>query len=305
MKYAVISDLHGNLPALEYALEDARANGADVFLFTGDYCTSAPWGSAIVDRLRSLPNAQYVRGNEERYLHLPQGDDGQFEVTYWSSRQLRPEQLDWLDRLPENLTLDCEGVRLHLAHSSKAFIGSAEEGMCTWKLPLRYPDGPVDRRRFLQDVRRTLTDSMDFQQSLRTLPKGVYLFGHTHSQWHMRFGDHLFLNPGSCGLNLDCSALGAAYTLLTVENGACRVEERRPVYDVEALIDQVKRSGQYAAARVWSELIFEEWRTGRERVCFFLHHAEQFAQSIGDSRRPFAKDTWERAYELWKKQKHP
>ena len=177
--------------------------------------------------------------------------------------------------------------------------------MCTWKLPLRYPDGPADRRRFLQDVRCTLTDSMDFQQSLRTLPKGVYLFGHTHSQWHMRFGDHLFLNPGSCGLNLDCSALGAAYTLLTVENGACRVEERRPVYDVEALIDQVKRSGQYAAARVWSELIFEEWRTGRERVCFFLHHAEQFAQSIGDSRRPFAKDTWERAYELWKKQKHP
>ena len=76
-------------------------------------------------------------------------------------------------------------------------------------------------------------------------------------------------------------------------------EERRIPYDVEWLIDQVKSTGQYAAARVWSEIIFSEWRTCREKVYQFLWHCEHYAERIGDPRRPFAKDTWEAAYAEW------
>ena len=305
MKYAVISDIHGNLPALELVLADARLHGADQLLFAGDYCTSAPWGSKVADRLRSLPNAKWVRGNEETLLHMPQGDDGQFQVTYWSARQLRPDQLAWLDSLPEQLTLKCEDVLIHMAHSSQAFIGNAEMERCTWKLPLLYPEGPVSRERFLADTRKMLEKSAEFQEKLCLLPKGVYLFGHTHSQWHAQFGGHLFINPGSCGLNLDCSDFAAVYTLLTIENGRCTVQERRIPYDAETLIRHVKQSEQYRAARVWTEIIFEEWRSCRERVSFFLHHTRAYAESICDDRRPFAADTWERAYEQWLLQRHP
>ena len=92
---------------------------------------------------------------------------------------------------------------------------------------------------------------------------------------------------------------GALEKMLTVENGACTVEERRISYDAEWLIDQVRQSEQYAAAPVWSEVIFEEWRTCRERVSYFLRHAELFAQSIGDPRRPFMLETWESAWKDW------
>ena len=305
MKYAIISDIHGNLPALELAIADAKAQGAEGWLLAGDYCTSAPWGRAVTERLQALPNALAVCGNEESYLHLPMGGDGQFQVTYWSARQLGAEHLAWLDSLPRQMEWECEGVRLHMSHSSEPFLSREETGpFRTSRLPFRYPQ-PVSHERFVEDVRLTLDASASFHQRLLALPAGVYIFGHTHSQWHARFGDHLFINPGACGMPLDCGDFGAAYTLLTVENGACHVEERRVPYDCEALIVQVKATEQYRDARVWSELIFEEWRTCRERVSFFLHAAEAYAVSIGDERRPFAADTWESAYEAWKTQKHP
>lgn len=305
MKYAIISDIHGNLPALELAIADAQANGADAFLFAGDYCTNAPWGSAVADRLRSMPNALHVRGNEEDYLHLPQGCDGQFQVTYWSARQLRPEQLAWLDTLPQQVDFEYEGVGVHMAHSSQAFIGNAAYERRPSRLAQLYPDVPVTREIFLADTRRTLKESPVFHEMLSNLPKGVYIFGHSHNQWHARFGDHLFINPGSCGLNLDCAEFSAVYTLLSIEKGVCSVEERRVPYDAESLIARVRQTEQYQAARVWSEVIFEEWRTCREQVSFFLRHVDEYARSIGDPRQPFAVDTWEAAYEEWKAKKHP
>ena len=77
------------------------------------------------------------------------------------------------------------------------------------------------------------------------------------------------------------------------------MEERRIPYDVEALITQVKATEQYAEARIWSETIFAEWRTRREKVASLLWYAEEYATRIGDPRRPFAKDTWQAAYAEW------
>ena len=186
-----------------------------------------------------------------------------------------------------------------MAHASFAFIDQSEtQDFRTSLLPLRYP-GKISREGLLKDIRQTLEANPAFQNRLSDLPQGVYIFGHTHSQWHARFENHLFLNPGSCGLPLDCGDFGAPYTLLTVENGECTVEERRIPYDVEWLIAQVRKSEQYTAAPVWSEVIFEEWRSCRERVGYFLRHAEQYAQSIGDPHRPFLPDTWEAAWKDW------
>ena len=46
-------------------------------------------------------------------------------------------------------------------------------------------------------------------------------------------------------------------------------------------------------------MIFKEWMTGHEKLFFFLKYVEEFAQRIGDERRPFAHDTWQAAYEEW------
>ena len=299
MKYAIISDIHGNMPALKLVLEDARKQGADAFLFAGDYCVSAPWFNEVISCMRTIPDARIIRGNEERYLHLPDGEDAQFAISRWVGRTMSAEDIAWVDALPERLDWECEGISLHMAHSSEAFIGGAEiNNFCTAKMPLRYP-GKVSPETLKADIRASFERNEDFQQKLSILPAGVYIFGHTHCQWHLRFGDHLFINPGSCGISLDCGEVGAPYTLLTIENSCCTVEERRIAYDVGKLIDAVKQTEQYQAAREWSEVIFREWLSGRERILFFLIHMEKYARQIGDSRRPFMPDTWEAGFEDW------
>ena len=299
MKYAVLSDIHGNAPALRLALADASAQGVDGYLLAGDYCISSPWGHEVVGILRELPNARIIRGNDEAHLDVAPGDDGQFEVSRWCMSTLTPEDKAWLDALPETLTFDCGDVPITMAHSSQAFVGKClHERFRTSVLPGFYPDGSAARETLLRDF-RALWEKEAFREHIAALDRGVYVFGHNHIQTWGEFDGRVLVNPGSVGLPLDCSDFGACYSILTIEDGRVTVEERRIPYDVEALIDQVRASAQYASARVWSEIIFSEWRTCREKVYQFLHHCERYALSIGDDRRPFASSTWEAAYTQW------
>lgn len=309
MKYAVISDIHGNAPALRLALADATEQGAEGYLLAGDYCISAPWASEVIPLLRALPNAHIIRGNDEAHLDIAPGDDGQFEASRWCAASILPQDKAWLDALPEELTIRCEGLDIRMAHSSQVFVGtSLHERFRTSVLPGLYPDGPVSREALLADFRR-LWEKDSFRDVIHALPEGVYVFGHNHIQTWADFEERILVNPGSCGLPLDCGdTFCAAYSLLTIEDGHVSVEERRIPYHVEALIAQAKATAQYQAARIWSEIIFSEWRTCREKVFQFLHHCERYATSIGDPRRPFARDTWEAAYTLWEahaKEWHP
>lgn len=293
MKYAVISDVHGNFPALELVMNDAKRAGAEQFLFAGDYCTRAPWFNEVISVLRSMTEARIVCGNEEPYLHFPNRGDGQFSVTYWTAGHIAPEHQAWLDQLPEKFDWEDGGVPVRMTHSSEHFIGKTEMQICMpWRLLRRFPGG-TDRQTLLETIRK------EIQPAQRQLEPGVYLFGHTHCQWHARFGDVWLINPGSCGIPLDQTGSGAPYTLLTIENGSVSVEERRVSYDAEVLINQFRKTDQYASVRVWAELIFGEWRTCSDHIMRFLWYAERYAKRIGDSRRPFAPDTWEAAYEAW------
>ena len=299
MKYAIISDIHGNAPALRLALADAAQQGAEGYLFAGDYCISAPWAKEVIALIRALPNAHIIRGNDEAHLDVGPGEDGQFEASRWCMSTLSAEDKAWLDALPEELTLTCEGVDIRMAHSSQTFVGkSLHKRFRTSVLPGLYPDGPIDRDALQADFRNLWAEE-DFRHYIRALSPGVYIFGHNHIQNWADFDGRILIDPGSCGLPLDGGSFGAVYSLLTIEDGLVTVEERRVPYDAEALIAQAKATGQYAAARVWTEIIFSEWRTVREKVYQFLWHCEHYAARIGDARRPFAKDTWEAAYAEW------
>lgn len=299
MKFAIISDVHGNAPALRLALDDARRQGAEGFLFAGDYCISMPWANEVIDLIRSLPNAHCIRGNDEAHLDVPAGDDGQYEVARWCARCITAENRTWLDALPETAALSFDGVNIRMAHSSEAFVGKALHARYrTSYMPELYPRNRVSRETLTHDF-RLFGQTGDMAAAIRQLEPGVYIFGHNHIQAWGSFDERVLVNPGSCGLPLDCGESGAAYALLSITDGCVSVEERRIPYDLDAFIDRIRQSEQYAAARVWTEIICSELQTGREKVSQFLWHCEEYARRIGDVRRPFARDTWQAAYQEW------
>ena len=68
----LLYDVHGNLPALEAVLADARETGAERFVLGGDYASFGAWPRESVERLREL-DATWIRGNVDRWL-LDRGD---------------------------------------------------------------------------------------------------------------------------------------------------------------------------------------------------------------------------------------
>ncbi len=66
MLLALLYDIHGNLPALEAVLADAK--DADGFVLGGDYATAGAWPRETVERLKQLENATWIRGNADRWL---------------------------------------------------------------------------------------------------------------------------------------------------------------------------------------------------------------------------------------------
>nr|MCR5499568.1 metallophosphoesterase [Acetatifactor sp.] len=67
-RFAIISDIHGNLPALVKVLEDIKSRGIEQFIIAGDYCLSGAWPNDCIHTLKEIPKKWIIQGNEERYL---------------------------------------------------------------------------------------------------------------------------------------------------------------------------------------------------------------------------------------------
>lgn len=310
MKYAIIADVHGNCPALRTVLEDAGRKGITRFLFAGDYCISGPWPEECIDAIRVIEDKTVIRGNEEKYLEDLQGKDpavwtdGQMQASYYAFRNLSPENREYLLAQPHRADFEVHGVPVHMAHSSVDFIGT--RAFYTWNSVTvaersRLPG--ADPEQILAGMRDERERDQEFLEAAAGLEKGVYIFGHSHIQWTWQdeqAGVYM-INPGSCGLPLDGRPDCVPYTVLEItEEGQVRIEEQQVPFDKAAYIGTVKQSRMYREANIWSRVILRELAFAREHIYYFLRFAEQFAKEIGDERRPYAVDTWERAYEAWK-----
>src|SRR5512139_2595256 len=103
MRIAALSDIHGNLPALEAVLDDIAGTGADVTLNLGDILSGPLWIAETAARLMAL-RLPTIRGNHERQvLTLPAERMGASDA--FAARHLEPAQRDWLRSLPATLAL--------------------------------------------------------------------------------------------------------------------------------------------------------------------------------------------------------
>ena len=312
MRYAILSDIHGNLPALQAVMEDIRGRGISHCLFAGDYCISGPWPDECIKTIMDVPEKTVIRGNEEKYLENligkdpSQWTDGQMQVSYWCYKNIRRDHLDYLLGLPHTADFECNGISIHMAHSSMDFLGTYP--FYTWNSVTvaernRLPG--ADPRKILADIAGEWDRDPEFRKAVSKLEEGIYIFGHSHIQWSYKAKDRevYLINPGSCGLPLDGIRDSIPYTVLEItESGQVKIEEKRVPFDKPAYIREYMQTGQYREANVWSRVILRELSLAREHVHYFLAFAEQYAKHIGDQRRPYAPDTWEKAFEIWDRQ---
>ena len=312
MKYAVISDVHGNWPALKAVLEDAGHQDITHFLFAGDYCISGPFPDECISAIRAIPDHIAIRGNEEKYLENLIGKDpalwtdGQMQISYWTYRNLSRKNLDYVLALPHTTNFECNGIPVRIAHSSVDFVGTYP--FYTWNsvtVAERNRLQDADPERILKEIAGEWNRDPAFREAVSGLEKGIYIFGHSHIQWNWQSPDRevYLINPGSCGLPLDGIRNSVPYTILEIsETGQVSIKEKRVPFDKAAYIRTLRQTSQFREATVWSSVIIRELNLAREHIYYFLSFTARYAESIGDKRRPYAPDTWEKAYELWNKQ---
>lgn len=312
MKYALISDIHGNYPALKAVLEDAEKHDVQKYLFLGDYVEDLPWPNEVVDTIRALKSAVVIRGNKEDYLvdidKLNEEDKiyEQMAPMYWNYSELTPDNLNYLLTLPKNAEItDESGDVILISHSSQNFYRTPKiEAFHSSNYSVRMQASPFTHGEYLQYARECLLGNIDVMDELKSFGKCVNAFGHNHLQWHMFLGSTLHVNPGSCGFPLDFNT-DAPYSIIEHTGSHWTVTELRVPYDVGYTIDSLKASSLYEKAKAWSDLAIESLTYAEERFGPFLNYVWKLNVDTNPDNPswPVSNDVWRLAANKWPENK--
>lgn len=290
--YAVISDIHGNAPALRAVLRDAKAAGAEQFLLTGDYITDLPYTREIYETLRDLKHAALVSGNRERYMDTLDPalrNREQFASLFLTREALGEDGRSWVRALPCTARLFTpDGKKtIFLEHICEEFYGGGLHQVKTRLRPSMlskaFPNGAT-RQETKEFAKLVLEQEADLPALKKRVGADVVLHGHNHMQYAVTVDRVLYVNPGACGQPLDHDTR-APYTLLRYEDGVFTAEERRVPYDIEGTVRECKASQFYQEAETWCELIFHNMKNGREFGSAFwkaLEEEEAAARPVTD-----------------------
>ena len=218
MRIAALSDIHGNLPALEAVLAEVALEAPDLLVICGDVA-SGPLPVETLNLLVTLSDTRFLRGNADRSLVA--GFDGTARprlagpAADWCAAQLSKEHRDFLASFPADVRLEIDGLgRVLFCHGSPR----GDEEMMTSATP---------------------------EGRLREVTAGanadVIVCGHTHMQFDRRLDRVRIVNPGSVGMPY--GEPGAFWALFGPD-----IDFRRTDYDRESAAARIRESSWPGAA---------------------------------------------------------
>ena len=222
-KIAVISDVHGNMHALDAVLDDIRERRIDLIYNLGDLVGKGARSDLAVDRCREVCQ-EIVRGN---------WDDGVLQPPYerieWYRQQIGAERLAYLATLPSVIDFWLSGKRVRLFHAS-------EESVYKRIHPYH-----------AKEAHLAMFTNTPFTGFDETAPD-IVGYGDIHTAYMLTFhGVHKMLfNAGSVGNPLDMPL--ASYAILTgvlnsQTEAAFTLDFVRVPYDIEQEIIDARRIG--------------------------------------------------------------
>ncbi|MFK0282507.1 metallophosphoesterase family protein [Streptomyces sp. NPDC090499] len=224
-RVAVLSDVHGVLPALEAVLAEPDVSTADRIVLTGDI-TAGPQPTQVLDLLTGLGDRViWVSGNADRELRefrRGQRDTIPDPIAPWAASQLRQDHLDLLGSLPRSFSLSVNGLgEVLFCHATPR---DDEEVVLV--------DSSLDRW-------KEVFDGLD--PGIRTV-----VCGHTHMPFVRLAHGRLVINPGSIGMPY--GRTGAHWALL-----GPGVELRSTNFDIQRAITRISEDSSYPGITEWAD----------------------------------------------------
>src|SRR5271165_2232875 len=223
---AVITDIHGNLPALEATLARIEELEIERIFCGGDLVGYGPHPNEVCTLVqeRAIPtiygNYDYAIGREQEdcgcaYITQHDRDLGRLSVA-WTLAHTDEAAKAFMRELPFDLHFELADLPVHLVHGSPRKVNE-----------YLFEDKPARLYERLAAAERD----------------PVLVFGHTHKPWIHTYGEVLFINCGSVGKPKDGDPR-AAFALLELDaNGRVQASIERIPYDAQAVARQVEAAG--------------------------------------------------------------
>ncbi|HEX2348299.1 MAG TPA: metallophosphoesterase family protein [Ktedonobacterales bacterium] len=238
-KIAILSDIHGNLPALEAVLAAIADETITRIVCLGDVAALGPQPHEVITRLRALGCPVVMGNTDAALLALRRGDSapGYDDDDRWIAAQLTDDDVTYIHTFQPTVSESLsEGVTLLCYHGS----------------PRSYDE------RITAETSDAALDEM-----LAATPAQLYAGGHTHQQLLRRYRDALILNPGAVGFAKDAIAPAttirnpswAEYAVVASDGARLDISLRRVPFDLDALF----------AAQDASPIPRARWRKGEWR----------------------------------------
>ncbi len=230
---AIISDLHGNLPALEATLADIRQRDIRTIYCLGDLVGKGPDSAKVVDLCRQMCQ-KVVRGNWDEEV----AKTTDWPVGLWHQAQLGSERVGYLRQLPNTIDFQLSGKHVRLFHASAQSV--------------------YYRVRFWDERTRLQGMFANTEFTTHTYPEPEIVgYGDIHQAFMLPLADKWLFNVGSVGNPIDGIPL-ACYAILKGHLNALALapftlEIVRVAYDIERAIGEA----QAAAMPKLAEYAFE------------------------------------------------
>jgi putative phosphoesterase len=276
VRIAVLSDIHGNLPALEAVFEDLKTRKPEGLIVAGDF-VGGPYPDQTIDLLRSIKPNWMILGNSD--INILRYIDGQVPETYrtanqfallrWGSSHITSESIDFLRDLPRQQVITLDGTA-----SIRVVHGSLEN--------------PYDGY-------NPETDAEKLDVDFHHLEEIVLVCGHTHCPWSGKRNGKLVLNPGSVAGPLN-GFIGTQYALLDWVGGQWKVQLYAQPYDISRICADFSESGLLEEGGALARCFLYSIETGEDVSRRFLQYAFMLAEQAGYSNCPVIPDKiWEKA----------
>lgn len=247
-RVAIISDIHGNVPALDAVMRDIRARGVDEVIVAGDLIGRGPEGNLVVERIADS-GYRAIRGNHEEYVlnfvrrRVP---DDWWVTDEWAAARFMAAELaavnaDWVEELPESLGID-RAPGLRVVHGSP---DSAVEGLGPW------------------------TSEATLERHLRGVGERTLVCGHTHRPMIRELSSGSIVNIGSVGLPFNEDPR-AQYAIFSFKQGVWHPELVGVDYDRAETLRRYASTGFWTEGGVTAQLLAFEVVFARPYLVPFL-----------------------------------
>jgi len=222
MRVAVISDVHGNIFALESVLEDIRGRNVDEIVCTGDLVGYGPYPNEVIDRIKE-EGINTIQGNYDDAIgnrRIACGCDYKTERSQkigmssmnYTAMETSEENKEFLANLPFSLTLEIEEKTALFVHGSPRKINE-----------------------YLYEASEAV------KEVAGELEEDILVCGHTHLPYHKIISGKHMMNVGSIGKPKHGNP-NAIYTIIEVIDGKVKTEFIEVIYPVDKLVEAIEKS---------------------------------------------------------------